>query len=281
MAAQQPNIEYGQADGQPLRLDAFVPEGAGPFPIAIVIHGGGWSSGDKAVDPAPVLKALAAARFTSFSINYRLAPAHRWPACFDDTKTAIRWVKLHAAEFKGDAAHIALIGYSAGGHLACLAATTAGPDTAVQAVVGLAPPTDLALDLPERGGLSKSLQDLLNRPKAVDDAARLQLREISAINHIHPGLPPFLLIQGDADRSVPYPGSVTFVAKLQSLGVRSQLITLHGAPHRLALWSKFDPEWTSKLTTWLGGCFNWATTHPTTLPATSEPAPPPTTIPSN
>ncbi len=66
---------------------------------------------------------LSRANFTWFTIDYRLAPENRWPACFDDVQTAIRWVKQHAAEFKGDPERIALIGYSAGGHLATLAGT--------------------------------------------------------------------------------------------------------------------------------------------------------------
>ena len=267
-AESKTNVEYGQAGGESLKLDASVPDGDGPFPIAIVIHGGGWQSGDKAADPKPILAALTDAKFTWFSINYRLAPAHRWPACFDDVNTAIRWVKQHAGEFKGDPSRIALIGYSAGGQLACLSATTAPPALAVQAVVGLSPPTDLELDLPERGGLSKSLQDLLDRPMAVDDAARKELREMSAIHFIHTGLPPFLVMQGDADRSVPYPGSVTFIEKLKAAGTRCELITIPGAPHRLAVWTQFDPHYQSKLTDWLHGVLDAPTTQPTRVPKT-------------
>jgi acetyl esterase/lipase len=262
------NIEYGQAGGESLLLDASVPDGDGTFPVAIVVHGGGWASGDKAADPAPLLTALTDAKFAWFSINYRLAPAHRWPACFEDVNTAIRWVKQHAAEFKGDPRRVALIGYSAGGQLVCLAATNATPDTAVQAVVGVAPPTDLELDLPQRGGLSKSLQDLLDRPKEVSDDSRKQLKELSAINYVHAGLPPFLLIHGTADKSVPYAGSVAFMKKLRAVGVPCDLITLQGAPHRLADWEKYDPQYLAKATEWLHRCLDL----PTTAPSASRPA---------
>jgi alpha-L-fucosidase 2 len=256
------DIEYGSPGSTRLLLDASTPDGAGPFPVAIVVHGGGWQSGDKEVDPAPIVAALAKARFVSFSINYRFAPANRWPACFEDVKTAIRWVKAHAAEYHGDPNRIALIGYSAGGHLVCLAATTAGPDTQVQAVVGLAPPTDLELDLPERGGLSKPLQDLLDQPKEVTDASRKLLHDISAVNHIHPGLPPFLLIQGNADKSVPYAGSIAFAAKLNAAGVPCELITIANAPHRLKDWVKFDPDYASTMTLWLGAHLEPGATEP-------------------
>jgi len=267
------DIEYGRVADTVLRLDASTPGGAGSFPVAIVVHGGGWESGDKEVDPAPILAALAEARFVSFSVNYRLAPANRWPACFEDLKTAIRWAKAHAAEYHGDPNRIALIGYSAGGHLVCLAAATAQPDTQVQAVVGLAPPTDLELDLPQRGGLSKPLQDLLDQPKELTDTSRKLLHDISAVNHIHPGLPPFLLIHGNTDKSVPYAGSVAFAAKLQAVGVPCELITIQGAPHRLKDWVKFDPDYTSKMTAWLSAQLNSAATRPAaTRPAATRPA---------
>src|SRR2546421_13063494 len=76
------DIEYGRAGEARLLLDAGIPDGPGPFPAVIVVHGGGWNSGDKQADPAPLLRALTeSGSFTWFSINYRLAPANRWPAC--------------------------------------------------------------------------------------------------------------------------------------------------------------------------------------------------------
>src|SRR4051794_13975979 len=71
------DIEYGRAGGVRLLLDASAPDGPGPHPVVIVVHGGGWASGDKQ-DLAPVTEPLTRANFTWFSINYRLAPEHRW-----------------------------------------------------------------------------------------------------------------------------------------------------------------------------------------------------------
>ena len=172
------DIEYGKPDYESLKLDANIPDGNGPFPVVILVHGGGWSVGDKAGLFHIPTEALTKANFTWFSINYRMAPTYLWPDCFEDTKTAIRWVKTHAAEYKGDPRRIALVGYSAGGHLVCLAATLANEETRVQAVVGMSPPTDLELDLPRRGGLSTSLQHLLNRPQRGDGG----MQEASARN---------------------------------------------------------------------------------------------------
>ena len=132
IAATKYDIEYGEAGGEKLFLDAHVPAGEGKFPVVLIVHGGGWMAGDKETDIVPVF-APVATNFCWFTINYRLAPTNRWPACYEDVQTAIRWGKAHAAEYKGDPERIALLGYSAGGHLVTLAGTRPGLDTRVQA----------------------------------------------------------------------------------------------------------------------------------------------------
>ncbi|HWA11039.1 MAG TPA: alpha/beta hydrolase [Opitutaceae bacterium] len=254
------DVEYGRAGGERLLLDASVPEGAGPFPIAILVHGGGWTGGDKAgsnkpgdgADISPWFTPLTAAKIAWLSVNYRLAPQHPWPACLEDVQTAVRWARAHAAEFKGDPRRIVLFGHSAGGQLGCLAAELAATDDArVQAVVGFAPVTDFEQDLAARGGLSPSLQNLHHRPKEVTPEALAILRETSPINHVHPGLPPFLLLHGDADRTVPIEQSRNFQAKLAASGVPCELLVIPGAPHGLMTWEKFDPDYAAKMTAWL------------------------------
>jgi pectinesterase len=246
------DIEYGRAGGERLLLDASVPSGDGPFPVAIMVHGGGWSGGDKQRDHTAILDALTAAKFTWFSINYRLAPKHRWPACLDDVETAIGWVKAHAPEYKGDVRRVALVGYSAGGHLVCQAVVTGKDTIRVQAVVGFAPPTDHIADSERRGGLSPSLTNLLDRTPALTEETRSVLHDISPLNFVKPALPPFLLVHGTEDKSVPYTQSVNFQAKLREAGVPCEIITIDGAPHRLAEWDKFDASYREKMVTWLG-----------------------------
>jgi alpha-L-fucosidase 2 len=253
------DIEYGQAAGVSLRLDASVPEGDGPFPVAILVHGGGWNSGDKAnvgsegksADITPWFAPLTAAKFTWLSINYRLAPAHRWPACFEDVQTAIRWAKAHAKEFRADPARIVIFGHSAGGHLATLAGTLGEGDTRVQAVVGYAPVTDFIYELPARGGLGKALQDLHDQPKEPNEQSLAILRDTAPINHVKPGLPPFLLLHGDADKTVPYQTSINFQAKLRSNGVTCDLIMIPGAGHGLLNWHQFSADYQDQLIAWL------------------------------
>ncbi|HVS51684.1 MAG TPA: alpha/beta hydrolase [Opitutaceae bacterium] len=252
------DVEYGRAGGERLLLDVNVPDGAGPFPVAILVHGGGWSRGDKtggvagdSADIRPWFPLFSEAKFTWFSIDYRLAPKNRWPACLEDVQTAIRWVKAHAAEFKGDPRRIVLVGHSAGGHLVCLAAAEADDTTRVQAVVGFAAVTDHEQDLPVRGGLSTSLQALLNRPKELTPESRALLREISPINHVTAAMPPTLLIHGDADKTVPLEQSRNFQAKLRALGVPCELIVRPGCPHSLVEAEKIDVSYRAPMFAWL------------------------------
>ncbi|WP_157884372.1 alpha/beta hydrolase [Paraglaciecola hydrolytica] len=247
------NVEYGSASGEKLLLDVNVPEGQGKFPIAIYVHGGGWTGGDKAnPDDAPILNMLTTAKYVWFSLNYRLAPLHRWPASQDDVQTAIRWVKKNAAHYKGDSSRIALIGYSAGGQLATYAAMVVDESISVQAVVGLAPLTDFVQELPKRGNiLGRAQRGLLNRPKELTAESLGILKALSPINYVRPGLAPFLLVHGDADQSVPYQQSLAMQARLKDNGVHCELLTLPDAPHRLTEWTRFLPNYEEQIVSWM------------------------------
>jgi acetyl esterase/lipase len=253
------DLEYGRVGDTRLLLDASIPDGEGLHPIAILIHGGGWDSGDKSgsnvpgngADISPWFEPLTTARFTWFSINYRPSTQQPWPACFDDVQTAIRWVKAHAREFKGDARRIALFGHSAGGQLACQAALLATAETRVQAVVAFAPVTDLEQDAQNRGGLSTSLQRLFVQPKEVTPESRVLLREHSPIHHLTASAPPFLLIHGDADKTVPFAMTEAFLAKLKATGTPHALIVIKGGPHSLVAWEKIDVTYKPAMIAWL------------------------------
>jgi pectinesterase len=251
IAANRYNIQYGEAAGEKLLLDAHVPAGDGKFPVVLIVHGGGWMTGDRETDIVPVF-APVATNFTWFTISYRLAPANRWPACFEDVQTAIRWVKQHAAEYKGDPDRIALLGYSAGGHLVTLAGTHAGPDTKVRAVVAFAPPTDLVADNERRGGLSTSMKNLFGYDTTnITDDVRAVLKKNSPLTYVDFGLPPFLIVQGSADKTVPQNQSLAFQEKLKAAGVTCDFISIPEGQHRIADWKKFDPNWQSKIAGWL------------------------------
>lgn len=255
----QRDIEYGRANGVSLRLDVEPAEGKGPFPVAILVHGGGWSTGDKSgsnrpgdsADITPWFGLVHSAGLTWFSINYRLAPRYPWPACVDDLSTAIRWVKAHAAEYGGDPRRIVLFGHSAGGHMVCYAGTNPAPGTEVKAVVGFAPVTDLYSDAKTRVGLSQSLQWLFGLPKLVTPAATAVLQAASPVHYVKPGLPAFLLVHGTLDRTVLFPMSVDFQAKMRAAGNVCDLIPVEGAPHSMMKWAATDPSYQAKVVEWV------------------------------
>src|SRR5438309_840607 len=131
-------IEYGRAADQSLKLTASVPDGPGPFAAVIIVHGGGWTSDDTESNCTPLFAPLSRAGFAWFAVKYRLAPAHRWPACVEDVETAITWIKAHAAEFHVDPKRIALLGESAGGQvvqMVAVRATSADAPTHLAALV--------------------------------------------------------------------------------------------------------------------------------------------------
>lgn len=245
------DLEYSRAGGESLRLDACVPDGPGPFPAVILVHGGGWTSGDKTAGVDPLLMPFSKSGLGWFSINYRLAPKHRYPSAVEDVEAAIRWVKEHAAEFNVDPKRLALLGESAGGQLVAMAVVRAKDDTRVAAAVPFYAPVDLEEDTERRGGLSVSLRDLFGRSYEVDAQAAQLLREASPINYVHSGLPPFLLVHGTADMSVPYSQSVQLQAKLRAAGVSCDLITIDDGVHGMARWEGTDPGYKNKVTAWL------------------------------
>lgn len=120
-------IEYARGEDYRLTLDVYMPEGEGPFPAIVAIHGGAWRSGTKINWLRHAWK-LAGAGFVVVAINYRLAPEFPFPAQIHDCKAAVRWARKHAADYRIVPDRIGAIGYSAGGHLAALLATTDAND---------------------------------------------------------------------------------------------------------------------------------------------------------
>jgi alpha-L-fucosidase 2 len=206
--------------------------------------------GDKQTYIKPLFEPLSKAGFTWFTINYRLAPAHRWPACADDVATAIRWVHEHAAEYHVDEGRIALIGESAGGHLVSWIGTHLEPATKVKCVVPFYAPHDLNMQVAARKELGPSLVALFDL-KEYDDAAKATLRAASPISAVRPGLPPFLLIHGDDDAQVPFAQSVDFQKAMQAAGNQCDLIKISGGAHGMGGWAKLNSDYIEQLITWL------------------------------
>ncbi|MEO7141945.1 MAG: alpha/beta hydrolase, partial [Bryobacteraceae bacterium] len=204
-------LVYGHAGGETLTMDYYAPSGPAPHPIAIVIHGGGYIAGNsKNGSEAYCADFLAPAGYAVFSINYRLAPKFPYPAMVDDVERAVRYLRYHAAEWRADPNKIALVGGSAGGYLSNMAGllNTPGNQSAtdpvdrqsarVQAVVTLFGPSDF------RGKpLSVHTHALLD-PLVARIGEQAALDQASPITHVSKSAPPFLLIHGDKDQSVPF-----------------------------------------------------------------------------
>ena len=221
------DIVFGWPRGQPLLMDAFLPEGAGPFAAVIVVHGGGWEAGDKQTYVSPLLDVLARSGLAYFSIDYRLTPYVSNADQVEDVRSAVRYVRTHAERFHVDPDRISLAGESAGGQLVTQLASLPCPGCSVKAVVSLYGVYDFSqfTHQPED-------KQMLNR--IFGNWTLQDLRAASPIDHINGELPPLFLIQGTEDEL--YPGALAYDKALTAAAVSHQLIVLKGAPHGMENW---------------------------------------------
>ena len=142
MQAQAPEIEVAAvtditAGGVPARI--YRPHGDGPFPVAMMFHGGGWVIGDLATADSQSREVCRGAGVVVVSVDYRLAPEHRFPAAAEDCYSATLWAAEHAGVHDGDPGSLAVVGDSAGGNLAAVVAQMArdrgGPRIGFQLLV--------------------------------------------------------------------------------------------------------------------------------------------------
>lgn len=234
-AADFKDVQYAEADSVRLTLDVHVPDGAGPFPAAILVHGGGWVAGDKAQYITYIFQPLADAGFAWFSINYRLAPQYKFPADAEDVEQAIRWVKANTARYNIDASRIALIGESAGGHLVSFVGARNRPGVRVAAVVSMYGIHDfISASVAWKPVPTEILQ--LFGIRAVDAESAPLLISASPVIYVKKDMPPFLLMHGSKDEDVPYEQSVEMCEKMKQVGARCELMTVEGAPHGMDHW---------------------------------------------
>lgn len=228
------NVAYVHGGGPEQTLDLYLPvSGRAPFPLVVVVHGGGWQEGDKS-HPGP-FEDLVSAGFAVACTNYRLAPAHPFPASIEDVKAAVRFMRAHAHEFHVDPLRIGAWGQSAGGHLVALlalAGPTSGWDvgdnlqqsSAVEAVVDLFGPSDF---------LARERVSIL----ALHDVAQAfgtdprKLERASPVTWVRHGAPPFLLVHGDRDQMVPLAQTTELYQRLRQAGDSAELIVAYGAGH--------------------------------------------------
>jgi acetyl esterase len=227
------NITYSRPGGLALRMDAFISEGAGPFPAVIIMHGGGWEAGDKVTYVSPVFTPLAHAGFVWFSIDYRLTPYVRIPDQLNDLRTAIRFVREHATWFNVDPRRVAILGESSSGQLVAQLASEPCRGCQVQAVVSFYGVYDFVPWAKQVDG--KRSLDRLFGPWTVQT-----LKRYSPIDHVSRSMPPLLLIQGTGDDL--YRGTLRYADRLKQAGARYHMVLLNGAPHGMENWEG-HPEW--------------------------------------
>ncbi len=231
-------VEFGSAGGRPLHAEIARPRvrPSEPMPAVLWIHGGGWKSGDEKGNPAAF---LAAHGYFTASIEYRLSGEAIWPAQIEDCKQAVRWLRANAAAYGVDPDRIGVWGHSAGGHLvACLG--TMGPEAGfegegypgvsskVQAVADFSGPADFLVS--GRKAYDWALKPLFGGPAGETDEA---LRKASPLYYVQPGDPPFLIVHGDADTTVPYAESVALSAALEKAQVPVQFLPVKGGSHSM------------------------------------------------
>jgi acetyl esterase/lipase len=236
-------VPYTTVDGRTLSLDVYAPARATtPARVVMVIHGGGWSSGDKG-DASLFSKWMARQGLMVFDVEYRTAPRPNWKTATGDVKCAIGWVKQHAAEYHADPARITLLGRSAGGHLALLAAYTPGdaklapscpaPDTGVESVVSYYGPTDLVWGYahPSRPAVYDSAEKLRGLiggpPESTGDLYKL----LSPTERVTPNAPRTLLIHGGRDQFVSKQNVDLLSEKLHQAQVRYETLIIPYAQH--------------------------------------------------
>ena len=251
-AADYRDVLYREIAGTRLTLDAHIPDGIGPFPTAILVHGGGWVAGDKQQYITYIFQPLTDANFAWFSINYRLAPQFKFPADTDDVAAAIRWIKANAAKYHVDPHRIALIGESAGGHLVSFVGAQSDPATRVAAVVSMYGIHDFITASIAWHPIPEEILKLFGI-SGVDAQSAPILVKASPVVYIHKNMPPYLLMHGSKDEDVPYEQSVEMCDKMKKAGARCELITIEDAPHGMDHWET-HPEflWYKKaLIDWL------------------------------
>jgi acetyl esterase/lipase len=235
-------------------MDASIPdigpEGGPPFPAAIVVHGGGWVRGDRRVDVAPLLPPLAKAGIAWFSISYRLVsdPLH-FGVAVDDVVAAVRFVRDHAAEYRIDPDRIALVGESAGGQLAAMAALA----VPVKAVVALYTPTDLVSLLDSSGLIPAQIRDSF-QGTPFEMLVRGRLKQLSPIANVRRDMPPFLLIHGTADALVPFAQSRAMCDRMTAAGASCEVFPVRGAGHGVRWWEgdrTISEPYKQKMVRWL------------------------------
>jgi len=230
------DLVYARRGELALALDLYLPApDAKPAPLVLLVHGGGWSSGER-TNMAPLAARLAARGYAAATVSYRLSGQARYPAAIDDVKAALDWLRAQAPGFGIDPARIAIAGGSAGGQIAALVGMTRPRE--VRAIVNIDGLSDFTSEEARRHE-----DDPAKKPSAAgawfggryaDNPA--SWREASPLTHAGKDSPPVQFIISSVPRfSV---GREALAARLGAHGIATDTVALAGAPHSFWL---FDP----------------------------------------
>lgn len=225
-------VPYGTAGtgGRTMTLHLYRPVRAASLPGVVFVHGGGFSAGHPYM-LARHARALAEAGCVTATIHYRLSTEAPWPACLEDTKCAVRWMRANATELRIDPERIAVVGGSAGGYLAAMTALAPGrwegdggwadASSEVQCAVLYNPVLELGAG--QRGEERMSLFGSSDELAAADP-----------FSHVGSGTPPVAIRVGSDDSITPPDGAARFVEALQAAKVPSRIEILDGLGHGIA-----------------------------------------------
>lgn len=247
----QKDVQYGTGGGEPLLLDLARPVGLEePAPGLLLIHGGGWMTGNKQMYSS-LLKQCAERGYVAVSVGYRFAPKHRFPSQIEDVKCATRWMRAHSEELGLDPEHLGAMGHSAGAHLSMILGTMDSGDglegeggwedqsSKVQAVVSYFGPANLAIPEDEVDELAGREVFNMAAVRTILDAAvgkpsqekMEELKKCSPMNYVNEGDAPMLLFQGTRDVLVPYDQAFWMAGALTKAKVPGRVELIFGAGH--------------------------------------------------
>jgi acetyl esterase/lipase len=236
------DVEYGTGGGRALKLHVLRPKAPAsvPMPVVVWVHGGGWSGGNRDGGIGR-LAPLAQKGYFCASIEYRLSGEAPFPAQIEDCKCSIRFLRAKAKQFQLDPDRIGVWGSSAGGHLVALLGTSGyvkelegkggwpEQSSRVQAVCDFCGPIDL-LALGAKGGAKGPIGKLFGAaPQDVKDKAT----QANPITHLKSDAPPFLIVHGEKDTTVPMAQSELLRDALKKAGVPVTLHVAAGQGHGL------------------------------------------------
>jgi acetyl esterase/lipase len=235
------DVVYKQAGPLQLKLDIYTRYDRRPGPTMIYVHGGGWANGTKEQYVLWFLPYLQLG-MRVVSVQYRLSGVAPAPAAIQDVRCALYWVFQNAEKYGFDKAKIAITGGSAGGHLILMAGFLRPSDGFDNECSGPAPgplkgivdyygPTDLVTGFDSTPGAIKWMGS---------GASKELAKRLSPLTYVRRGLPPVLIIHGDADEMVAFQDSVALRDALTKAGIPNELVTVPGGKHGRFRWTDDD-----------------------------------------